>query len=166
MKINVSDILEAIEAEYFRSNSIHSPKFVTTSEWLGVIREEHHEWEKEIFKQKGQNFANDSIREEAIQVAAMMLKGIMSLCKERTKCPSCEGKGFNPTIEDNLECRTCKGKGYLNEDEIPECDGCTREICGICPGVSTKRNTPEVTFKQTYSGEWSDPIIEDNPELE
>lgn len=78
--MKISEIIVEIISEVERSNIKHRPEFVTTSEWLGVVREEYLEWEQEIVKQKGQYSASNRIKAEAIQVAAMMVKGILSLC--------------------------------------------------------------------------------------
>ena len=73
-------ILKEIEKEIEFSNKKFKPGFNSNQEWLGTLREEYKELEQEIFKSKEVWKGNSKMKKEAIQVAAMAIKGIISLC--------------------------------------------------------------------------------------
>ncbi len=79
--MEIKEVLALIEKEYHRSNELYNNKFVSNGEWVGVLREEYLEFERSIHKHKHQYHASDEIVEEAIQIGAMVLKGIVSLYK-------------------------------------------------------------------------------------
>ena len=76
----IDQVLTAVKQEILRSNEIHQEKFHSNQEWLGTLREEYKELEREIFESKEVWEGNSRMRKEAIQVAAMAVKGILSLC--------------------------------------------------------------------------------------
>ena len=68
------DILDEVQAELDRANSIHPATFNSSNEAAGVIREEYMELEAELFHGDPAR-----AREEAIQLAAMCVKAIQYL---------------------------------------------------------------------------------------
>ena len=73
-------VFNEIKEEIEFSNKKFQTKFNSNQEWLGTLREEYKEFEEEIFKSKEVWKGNERIKKEAIQVAAMAIKGILSLC--------------------------------------------------------------------------------------
>jgi len=73
-------VFNEIKEEIEFSNKKFQTKFNSNQEWLGTLREEYKEFEDEIFMSKGVWKANERIKKEAIQVVAMAIKGILSLC--------------------------------------------------------------------------------------
>jgi len=73
-------VFNEIKKEIEYSNKKFSPGFNSNQEWLGTLREEYKEFEDEIFMSKEVWKGNEKIKKEAIQVAAMAIKGILSLC--------------------------------------------------------------------------------------
>lgn len=73
-------IFDEIKEELEFSDKKFSTGFNSNQEWLGTLREEYKELEKEIFKSKEVWKGNLKMKKEAIQVAAMAIKGILSLC--------------------------------------------------------------------------------------
>ena len=71
------DILDEVQAELDRANSLHAATFNSSNEAAGVIREEYLELEHELF-----HGDPERAREEAIQLAAMAVKAIMYLDKK------------------------------------------------------------------------------------
>ena len=69
--------LEEIEREFERSNQLY-PLFHSNHEGYGVIKEELDELWDEI-KASKDTIANEKMKEEAIQLAAMAVKFIVSL---------------------------------------------------------------------------------------
>ena len=78
--LTIDQILADVKEEILRSNELHQQAFHSNQEWLGTLREEYKELENEIFKSKEVWAGNDRMKKEAIQVAAMAIKGILSLC--------------------------------------------------------------------------------------
>jgi hypothetical protein len=69
----VSQVCEEIKKEIERSEEIHG-SFHSLHEALAVIREEYLELEEAIFWGVQKNQPSDTVRSEAIQVAAMATK--------------------------------------------------------------------------------------------
>ena len=76
----MQEIFKQIRKEIEFSNKKFKTGFNSTNEWLGVLREEYKELEQEIFDSKEVWKGNNKMKKEAIQVAAMAIKGIISLC--------------------------------------------------------------------------------------
>ncbi len=77
MEDKIKQLLEEIEKEVERGNSIY-PLFSSCHEGYAVLKEEVDELWDEVKKSKGV-LANDEMIAEAIQVAAMAIKFIISL---------------------------------------------------------------------------------------
>ena len=73
-------VINEIKTEIELSNKKFKLSFNSNQEWLGTLREEYIEFEEEIFNSKEVWKGNPKIKKEAIQVAAMAIKGILSLC--------------------------------------------------------------------------------------
>lgn len=71
----LQDIVDELE----KSNEQHNPSFNSTHEWYGVLKEEVDELWKEIKKNKDCYQKTFAMEKEAIQVAAMALKGILTI---------------------------------------------------------------------------------------
>jgi len=76
----LNNIIQEIKDEIDFSNEKFKPGFNSNQEWLGTLREEYKELEQEIFNSKEVWEGNSKMKKEAIQVAAMAIKGILSLC--------------------------------------------------------------------------------------
>lgn len=74
-------ILIDIEKELYRANRIHSESFNSLHEAYAVLKEEVDELWHEI---KCKKYSKALIRDEAIQVAAMAVKLVLSCCSEDT----------------------------------------------------------------------------------
>ena len=70
-------VFKEIEAELNFSYKFEK-KFNSLPEWLGVLREEYLEFEQEIFNTKEKSRGNRFLYEEALQVATMAIKGMLS----------------------------------------------------------------------------------------
>ena len=70
--------LSLIESEFTRANNLY-PGFHSNHEAYAVIKEEFDELWDEIRKEKGVN-GNDQIRNELIQIGAMVVKYLENLC--------------------------------------------------------------------------------------
>lgn len=151
--MNIHDVLKMIEVEYKKSNTLYNDKFVSNAEWNGVVREEYTEWEASIHKHKYQYHASKEIVEEAVQIAAMVVKGILSLYKEDedplTPFQEFMLNGAEISEGDPVEDKS-DGKWFLDKP-IPHQPDLQKR------GLVHPVDEAEATFKQMYEGDWGIP---------
>lgn len=80
MNKKIDKIIHDIILELENSNELHC-NFHSSHEWYGVLKEEVDELWDEIKNTKYPYTCNSVMKKEAIQIAAMAIKGILSLCK-------------------------------------------------------------------------------------
>lgn len=78
------NIFQEILNEIERSKKKHKESFSSNHEWYGVLQEEFDELWDEIKKVKGCYVGTEEMKKEAIHVAAMAIKGILSLCNKKS----------------------------------------------------------------------------------